>query len=248
MNYSSTVSIRLLLAGAASLSLGLASIAPAYAGNRAVSCYQPVHHPAQYKAVTKRVQVAPARRSIEHIPAVTKTVWQTIVTQPARKEWRYVPAVTRGVKKRVLLRPAERVPQHTPAVTKIVHETITVPGGYGWEWRWVNGKKTLCKVKLPARHQTVARQVTVRPAIVSYKVIPPRYGTEWTEEIVQPARTEEVYVPAVRERVARTVVVRPASERVHTIPAEYATVTEQVQVRSASTAWRNVSVPRHCRN
>ncbi len=248
MTHRSTVAFRLILASAASVSLGLASILPAAAGSHSASCYQPVHHPAKYKTVTKRSQVAPARRSVEHIPAITKTVWQTVVTQLARTEWRYVPAVTRGVKKRVLLRPTERVPQHHPAVTKVVHETVTVHGGYGWEWRMVHGKKTLCKVKLPPRHETVARHVTVRPAMISYKVIPPRYGTEWAEEIVHPARTEQVHIPAVRERVARTVVVRPASERVHTIPAEYATVTEQVKVRAASTGWKTVRVPEHCRH
>ena len=172
---------------AALLAASVAS--PTLAGGNTLACYQQVHQPAVYKTIHEQVVVRPGQ-------VVHKTI-------PARYE---------QVTERVLVQPGRVVARHIPAVTRTVHETVMVrPKSIGWEWRHVHGRKTLCKVVLPAQYATQARTVVVQPARTVHEQIPPRYEHRTRTVLVEPARTGSHRIPPVVRTVARTVEVRPAS-------------------------------------
>ncbi|WP_353843291.1 hypothetical protein [Mesorhizobium sp.] len=112
-----------------------------------------------------------------------------------------------------------------PAITRTIYRTVKVDdGGYSWEWRVINGRKVLCKVRHKARYQRVAETV-----------------------VVQPERQRRVISPAEYESVAEEVLVQPEQRRIVNFPATYQTVARRVLVREGSSRWRQVCVPRHCR-
>ena len=172
---------------AAVLALSVAS--PALAGGNTLACYQQVHQPAVYKTVHQQVVVRAGGVIHETIPA------------------RYG-----QVTEKVLVTPAQVVARHIPAVTRTVHQTVMVrPKSVGWEWRYVNGKKTLCKVVHPAQYETRAQTVIVQPARTVHERIPARYAHRSRTVVIEPARTVARQVPPVIKTVARTVEVQPAS-------------------------------------
>ncbi|WP_417407594.1 hypothetical protein [Hoeflea sp.] len=172
---------------AAVLALSVAS--PALAGGNTLACYQQVHQPAVYKTVHQQVVVRAGGVIHETIPA------------------RYG-----QVTEKVLVTPAQVVARHIPAVTRTVHQTVMVrPKSVGWEWRYVNGKKTLCKVVHPAQYETRAQTVIVQPARTVHERIPARYAHRTRTVVIEPARTVARQVPPVIKTVARTVEVQPAS-------------------------------------
>ncbi len=57
MTQRSILSSRLFTAAVTSAAVFGAGIAQAEAGAQVLSCYQPLHHPAQYRTATKRVMV-----------------------------------------------------------------------------------------------------------------------------------------------------------------------------------------------
>ncbi|WP_394689865.1 hypothetical protein [Hoeflea sp.] len=162
---------------------------PAFAGGKSLACYQQVHQ-----------------------PAVHKTVHQQVVVRPAGVVHETIPARYGEVTEKVLVQPEQVIARHVPAVTKTVHQKVLVRHkSVGWEWRYVNGVKTLCKVVHPAQYATQARTVVVKPGHTVHERIPARYAYRTRTVVIEPARTVTRHVPAVVKTVARTVEVRPAS-------------------------------------
>lgn len=175
--------------GILSIVLAASVTSPALAGGKSLACYQQVHQPAVYKTVHEQVVVRAGGMIHETVPA------------------RYG-----QVTEKVLVAPAQVVARQIPAMTRTVHQTVMVrPKSVGWEWRHVNGKKTLCKVVHPAQYATQARTIVVQPARTVHEQIPARYAHRTRTILIEPARTIARKVPAVIKTVARTVEVRPAS-------------------------------------
>ena len=167
-----------------------ASVAsPALAGGKTLACYQQVHQPAVYKTVHQQVVVRPGGVVHETIPARYGKVTEKVLVEPGRL-----------------------VARRIPAVVKTVQQTVQIRAkSIGWEWRHVHGKKTLCKVVLPAQYATQARTVVVQPARTVHERLPARYAHRTRTVVIEPARTIARQVPPVIKTVARTVEVRPAS-------------------------------------
>jgi hypothetical protein len=169
------------------LATSLAS--PAFAGGKTLACYQQVYH-----------------------PAVHKTVHQQVVVRPAGVVHETIPARYGQVTEKVLVEAEQLIARHVPAVTKTVHKKVLIsPKSVGWEWRRVNGVKTLCKVVHPAQYATQAQTLVIHPARTVHERIPARYAYRTRTVLIEPARTIARHVPAVVRTVARTVEVRPAS-------------------------------------
>jgi hypothetical protein len=180
----------------------LGMVSETAAGGRAVECYEQVNRPAVYETVYENVLVSPAGQQVEYVPAIYGTRERVVQIAPARVSYEIVPAITRTI-----------------------YRTVKVDdGGYSWEWRVINGRKVLCKVRHKARYQRVAETV-----------------------VVQPERQRRVVSPAEYESVAEEVLVQPEQRRIVNVPATYQTVARRVLVREGSSRWRQVRVPRHCR-
>ncbi|WP_027155313.1 hypothetical protein [Mesorhizobium sp. WSM2561] len=180
----------------------LGMVSETAAGGRAVECYEQVHRPAVYETVYENVLVSPAGQHVEYVPAIYGTRERVVQIAPARVSYEIVPAITRTI-----------------------YRTVKVDdGGYSWEWRVINGRKVLCKIRHKARYQRVAETA-----------------------VVQPERQRRVVSPAEYESIAEEVLVQPEQRRIVNFPATYQTVARRVLVREGSSRWRQVRIPRHCR-
>ena len=159
-----------------------------------------------------------------HQPAVYKTVHQQVVVRPGGVVHQTIPARYGEVMERVLIEPERLIARHVPAVVRTVHQTVMVkPKSIGWEWRHVHGVRTLCKVVVPAQYATRTQTVVVHPARTVHERVPARFAHRSRTVIVEPARTIARHVPPVIKTVAR-----------------------QVEVRSASSDWVQVSGRKRC--
>ncbi len=179
----------------------LGMVSETAAGGRAVECYEQVNRLAVYETVYENVLVSPAGQQVESVPAIYGTRERVVQIAPARVSYEIVPAITRTI-----------------------YRTVKVDGGFSWEWRVINGRKVLCKVRRKARYQRVAETV-----------------------VVQPERQRRVVSPAEYESIAEEVLVQPEQRRIVNFPATYQTVARRVLVREGSSRWRQVRIPRHCR-
>ena len=135
-----------------------------------------------------------------------------------------------------------------PGQTRLVHKTVmTHPGGTAWEWKMINGKNTLCKVKTKPVYATVAEHVTVSHARTVHETIPARYAARTKTVMVAPERREAIRVPAMYDTVREKVLVRAATSHVVSTPPVYETVPRTVKVRDEVRGWQQVAIPRHCK-
>ncbi|MEQ1954768.1 hypothetical protein [Mesorhizobium sp. CN2-181] len=179
----------------------LATVSDSFAGGKAVECYEPYRTAPVYDTVYENVQVNPASQYVEAIPPIY------------------------GTRKRsVLMRPEQVTYEVVPAVVQTRYRTVKIAGGgYSWEWRWINGRKVLCKVKNKARYQQVAETV-----------------------VVQPEYQRRIVIPAVYSYEIEQVIIQPGGSRVVNMPATYQTVARQVLVSEGTTGWKRVKIRRHC--
>lgn len=177
------------------------ALSPAAAGGRSVECYEPTYTPPAYGTARERVQVNPAYSRVDGVPAIY------------------------GTRKRAMLVSPERVAYETvPALVRTQYRTVKVSdGGYGWEWRVIDGRRVLCKVKLGAQYRKVAETVVVRAAYQRQVVIPAVYSYETENVEVQPEQQWTVDAPASYEVVKRRVV-----------------------LSDGSTSWQRVRIPKQC--
>lgn len=180
----------------------LASVAETAAGGRAVECYEPYRRSPVYDTVYENVEVNPGYSRVETTPAIYGTRRRAVLVRPESVSYEVV-----------------------PAVVQTRYRTVQVSdGGYRWEWRWVDGRRVLCKVKYRPRFEQVAETVVIRPETRRRVVIPAVYDYEVEQVIVQPEFRRVVDVPPTYRRVAR-----------------------RVLVDEGESGWRRVHIPRHCR-
>ena len=231
----------------AGATLLLASVSQVQAGGKAVACYQPVHQPAQYSTVHERVMVSPGSRQVITTPAEYAWRERRVMVRGESVSYRIIPAQYRTVSETVMVEPARSVARIVPGQTRLVHKTVmTHPGGYAWQWKVINGKNTLCKVKTKPVYGTVAEHVT-GPSRTVYETVPARYATRSKTVMVSPERREAIRVPAVYDTVREKVMVRVATSRVVATPAVYETRARTIKVRDEVNGWKQVAIPRHCR-
>lgn len=225
-----------------------AMITQTAAGGYAASCYEKVHQPPVYKTVYEKVLVSQGQQYYEYIPPVYGTQKRHTVVRPAQVGYSVVPAQYAWEKRKVLIEPARTVKRVIPAVTKTVHRKVLVhQGGYDWEWRWIDGRKVLCKIKRGPLYKTVAETIVVRPAQAVHETIPARYGFEKRKVLVSPGYKKKHVIPAEYGYVTERVLIHPAEKRVHHSAPVYEIVARQVQVSPGHSGWRKVRIGSRCR-
>ena len=160
----------------------------AFAGGRALACYEQAVVPAVYQTVQERVLVRPASKRVVRQPAVYAYQARRVVLQPERVSYRSIAPVYSLQSRRVQVRPAS----------------------YGWEYRNRKGRRILCKVAYPAAYSTVQERVLVKPGGRVAVRQPAIYGSVKEKVLVQPASQHVVREPAVYRTVSRRVKVRDA--------------------------------------
>lgn len=222
-------------------------VGEALGGGKPVECYQKTYRPPVYDTVRERVQIQGAWVRTEVTPAIYGTRKVRTLVSPERVSYRVIPAEYDTVREKVLLHPARKVARTVPAVTETVYRKVKVDGGYAWEYRRINGRMVLCKVKKKPTWRKVAETVVVEPARTVYETVPAEYGWQERTVIVREARKEAVVVPAVYDYATERVVIQPEFVRSIEVPASYQVVSRQVQVSEAEQGWERVAVPRHCK-
>jgi hypothetical protein len=215
----------------------------AAAGGGPVKCYQRVYRAPLHDTVRERVQIQGAWIRLETNPAIYDVRPVRRLVSPEHVVWHVTPAQYDTVREKVQLSP--RVSRTVPAVTRTVYRKERVDGGYGWEYRRINGKLVLCKVKRSASWRTVAETVVVKPAHTVYDPTPAEYGYRERTVLVREARKEPVLVPAQYTDELAQVQIQPEWVRPIEVPASYRTVSREVQVRPGSASWQRV--PLSCR-
>ena len=169
---------------------------------KAGECYARILVPERYQTATERVLTRQASEKIELIPAKYETVEQKVLVKEATKTYEQVPAEYGWAEEKVLVEAA-----HT-------------------EWKKGRGLiekvdfatgEIMCLVEVPARYETVRRQIVTKPASV-----------------------RAVEIPAEYETIKVTKMVTPPQEKRIPIPEEYGTVTKKVKVADSCLDWRLV--------
>jgi hypothetical protein len=189
------------ISAAVAASFLLAAASPGIAGGKPVECYEPYRTAPVYGTVSEHVQVNP------------------------ESSWVYRTPPIYGTRKReIQIRPEQVAYEVVPAVVKTKYRKVKVAdGGYGWEWRWINGRKVLCKVKVKARYEKVAETVVVR--------------AEYKRRIV---------IPAVYDYEVERVLIQPEQKRLVVSPPSYRTVSREVVIREGESGWKRVKIKNHC--
>lgn len=225
----------------------LATAAPSFAGGYPVECYKPYRTAPVYDTVQENVQVNPGYVHTEVSEAIYGTRQRNVLVSPEQVGYRTIPAEYGYVKERVIISQGRTVKRLIPAVTDTRYRQVKVSdGGYSWEWRVINGKRVLCKIKHKARYGQVAETVVIEPARYVHETLPAEYGYQKRQVIIAPERTERYVIPARYETVTEQVIIQPEQRRKVRVPPTYQTVTRQVLVDEGRSGWKRVRIPNHC--
>lgn len=184
----------------------------------------------QYEQVNESILVKPAYTTECVIPAEYKTECEQIETAPAHIEWRKVDCDERGVviQRREPRGICDRHPRGNCDTTCVTTRRESRDDCY-------------TTYEVPARIETVTRQVLVSPARVDKREVAAVYENRCVTKMTTPATTRKVVIPAQYEEVCQEVMVTPAINKTETIPAKFQTVTRQVIVKPAGL--KRVEVP-----
>jgi hypothetical protein len=227
--------VRILAAGVALLAM----TAQSFAGG---NCYEQVRTPPTYRTVQEQVMVSPGASRVEVVPPIYGSQLKQVMVAPAYEKYHVSPPLYRTVTEKVLVSPARKIARTRPAIYDTVHRKVRVDdGGYAWEWRIINGRRILCKVKRPPSYRVVAETVMVQPARTVYEVVPAQYAYQERQVKVHNGHRERYIVPAQYDYVREQVLIRPAEKRVYQTPPQYRTVSRQVMVDAGHTGWQPVT-------
>lgn len=191
--------------------------------------------PAEYEMVDEQVLVREASVEYRVIPATYRTVTETVVIEPERTEQIAAPASVETYEERVLVRPAYTT--WKPGSGLFGRTSATTASAGGAE---VHTGELLCRIEVPAEYTTVTRTRTVEAASAQTRVIPARTQTIQREVVATPARVEERQIPAEYRTIKVRRQVAPARQETVSIPATFRTSQSRVVTRPAGVEWREV--------
>ena len=169
---------------------------------KAGECYAQILIPERYQTTTERVLTRQASEKVEVIPAKYETVEQKVAVREASRRFEETPAEYGWVEEKILVEAAHSEwRKGRGIIEKVDHTTGDI----------------MCLVEVPARYETVRRQVVTKPASVRVVEIPAEYQT-----------------------IKVTKMVSPPQEKRTPIPEEYGTVTRRVKVADSCWDWRPV--------
>ena len=238
--FSHMTAATMLLAATAQVSAG---------GGYPVECFERYRTAPLYATVTENVQVNPGYTHVEVTPPIYGVKTREVLVKSGRIKYRTTPALYSYEKERVLVEPARTVKRLVPAVTETRYKKVRVADdGYTWEWRVINGRKVLCKIKRKARYEHVAYTVEVAPARYVHEKAPARYAYQTRKVLVEPESTESYVLAPEYETVREHVVIQPKQVRHYEVAPSYRTHARQVLVSEGAEGWRQVRIPRHCKS
>jgi hypothetical protein len=169
---------------------------------KAGECYAQILVPERYQTTTDRVLTRQASEKVEIIPAKYETVEQKVAVREASRRFEETPAEYGWVEEKVLVQSAHSEWQKGRGIIEKVDNTTG---------------DIMCLVEVPAKYETVKRQVVTKPASVRVVEIPAEYQT-----------------------IKVTKMVSPPQEKRTPIAEEYGTVTRKVKVADSCWDWRLV--------
>jgi len=169
---------------------------------KAGECYAQILVPERYQTTTERVLTRQASEKIETIPAKFETVEQKVLLKEASRTIEQVPAEYGWVEERVLVEAAH---SEWKKGRGVIERVDNMTGDI------------MCLVEVPARYETVRKQV-----------------------VTKPASTRVVEIPAEYQTIKVTKMVSPPMEKRTPIPEEYGSITRRVKVSESCLDWRLV--------
>ena len=190
---------------------------------QAVECYKAVQTPDLYTTRHKHVMVKPGWWETKTIPAVYGNRQKQVMVTPGQTVWHTQPAQWGVVHEQRVVQPG-----YQAWVRSGAHQRRDFLGDVFGHGRGGDGCgcqapqpacETVCKVAVPAKVETVARQVMVSPEKRSAQHVPATY--QWVAEpyLIQPARTQRVYHPPVYETVSERVLVQRGTTMMQPVAA-----------------------------
>lgn len=199
--------------------------------------------PAQYEMVDETILVREASVEFQVVPATYRTVVETLLLEPERAEQAMVPAAVETYQERVLVRPAYTTWKTGSGLygRRISEGAATTsaaePGAEGSE---IPTGELLCRIEVPAEYATVTRTRAAGAAIAQTRIVPARTETIQREVLVSPARVEERRIPAEYRTIKVRRQVAPARQETVIVAATVRTAQTRVVTRPASMEWREV--------
>lgn len=201
-------------------------------------CYVRCVTPSVYDTDEKRILVRPAYKRLEVTPAEYKTEEVKVMIKPASKRYVYVPAEFKTVTEEIQVEDPFNEITVVPAKLAASTEEIQVrPKMVKYEYQPNGGPcesdnpfdcMTVCAVEYPAENRIVPIQVIDKDASHSKA---PKGGKTITiekQELVSPARCEEIEIPAEYTTITKRVLVKDESVEEVEVPAEYAVETVEI--------------------
>ena len=192
--------------------------------------------PATYETQTKQVLIKEETVEYRVIPATYDTVTTRVLSEPERTETRIIPAEYETYSEEVLVR--ESYTTWKPG--KGLFGRKGDPSDNVADGSEVATGELLCKVIVPPLYTTVKRTRLKSPERTETTVIPARYETVTKQIVVQPPKIVKEIVPAVYDTVVIQRLVEPARQEQIVIPATYKTVERRVVVGGGGLEWRPV--------
>jgi hypothetical protein len=145
-----------------------------------------VEVPAKYKTIEKRVLKTPASLKKIEIPAEYKTVRVKKLAKPAEEKRVEIPAEYQTVSTR----------------TKVSDAKLTWnPAGASGEGKATG--KTLCLAEVPAKYETITKQVLKEKASIKKVAVPATIKTMRMSKLVTPSTEKRIPIPAKHEMVPK---------------------------------------------
>ena len=236
------------LSAATAIAVLFCPLGESLAGGKPVECYARYREAPVYDTVQERVLFRGGQIREESVPAIYGTRKVRRLMSYGRVESRGLEAKYQTIREKVLLYPERTVARTVAAVTRTEYRRVKASGPrYSWEYRIINGKRVLCKVKRKAVYDTVAQAVVVRPARVVHERVGAIWGYRERSVMIAPQREQRVVYPAEYGYGTELVLIQPAERRVVDIPPSYQYVERQVLVREGRSGWKRVAIPQHCR-
>lgn len=211
-------------------------------------CYVRCTTPDVYETVEKTVLTKPAYKRLVVRPAQYNTVEETIEIKPASKRYVYVPATYRTVTREMRVEDSYNKVSVIPAQFASNSERIEIkPKTVGWEYQpassdcYTGDCEVLCYVERPAEYRNVPTQNLANNATTTATPAGGRVITVEVQEMVEPARVEEIDIPAEYRTITKRVLVANETVEEIEVPAEYATVAVQnIASRGGVKVWEEI--------
>ncbi len=221
-------------------------------------CYAQCLIPDQYETVTEIILLKEASFRVEITPAVYEEVEEQVLEKEGYKILNIVPATFSTAKEEILVKDASKTLQYVPPIFETITEQALVQPA---TMKWIKGKadknclnqndpevcKVWCMEEIPAKYQTITRQVFKASANTTKTNIPAEYKTITKASLQSPAQIAENEIPAEYRTIIKKILVQPAISKEVEIPAEYSSVTKRKLIaKEKFSRWVEVLCETNC--